>query len=74
MRITIGVRSPVVVLRLEAAIPHGEQGAPLGYARPPRNGARRARIEVIVQRLNLPRFPVASEDVWEGGACKRRER
>lgn len=74
MRIAVRVCSGAVVLRLEAAIPHGKQCPPLRYARTSRNGARRARVEVIVQRLNLPRLPVAGEDVGKGGACKRRER
>ena len=63
-----------LVARLEAAIPHSEECASLGYAGSPRDCARCASIEVVIERLDFLGCAVAGEHVWERGASEGRQR
>lgn len=68
------VRSGVAVLRLEAAVPHGQQRPSLCNACPSGYRARRARIEVVVEGLKLPWRAIAFEDIWQRRAGERGQR
>jgi len=61
-------------LRLEAAVPDGQQRPALGYAGSARNRAGRAGIEVIVERLDCVWVPIGGQDIGQGGAGERGER